>query len=298
MRRALILAAILAAPCAAQELQPEPPIQEQLNKVVAVLNQDSPLHLNVAAIQELNALNESVSDKHEIVKQVAILATGPGEQQPLVALAIMDLLDLPPKIVIRVLAPHLDAENPKLRSFVRDWFQGHDNGGPNDDPLKPVNFEDYVDYVRGQQNPPAPFVEYIYGRSPWRALIVFYRGDRQRAITAIQAEAREVEAARQELEGGTPRQPAQRPQESERGILLAEQIVRHAIALKKWDNGKLLPEAKEQLAKLAEYDEWWVRLYVAEIMLRHPELRVPEVVEKLSSDGNASVSKAAKAAKG
>jgi hypothetical protein len=34
------------------------------------------------------------------------------------------------------------------------------------------------------------------------------------------------------------------------------------------------------------------------MMRRHPELRVAEIVEKLSNDGNALVSKAAKAAKG
>jgi hypothetical protein len=292
MRRALALI-LLATPCAAQELQPEPSIQEQLGKVTAVLNQSTPLHLNVAAIKELNSLYQSVTDKHDIVEQVAVFSTGPGEQQPLVALAIIDLLRLPPEIVIPVLAPHLDAENPKLRSFVRDWFQGHDNGGPGYDPLKPVNFEDYVKYMQEQKgNVPEPFVEYIYGRSPGRALIVFYRAIEQRskAIAAVQAEKREIEAARQ----GLPIPKQQRRQQSEEpGIFLAEQIISHAARLKNWEKGKLLPEAKEQLATLAEHQEWWVRLYVAEIMRRHPELRQDDVLEKLRRDDNRLVSKAA-----
>jgi hypothetical protein len=108
-----------------------------------------------------------------------------------------------------------------------------------------------------------------------------------------------VEAARRELENpdaAIPRQPqrARGPDE----IFVAEQIIGHAVRLKNWENGKLLPEAKEQLAKLAEHDQWWVRRYVAEIMRRHRELRLPEILAKLSRDENVLVSKAAKSAKG
>jgi hypothetical protein len=267
MRHVLVLAMLLSTPCVAQEA--EPPIQAQLNKVASAL-QAGDTHLNVAAIQEAKALDDLTTDKFEIVKQVAIFAAGPGEQQPLVALAIMDLLDYPPSIVIRVLAPYLNDENRKLRSFVRDWFQNHDNAGA-DDPLKPVNYEDYVNYVRGNPNPPEAFVDYIFERSPGRAFIVFYRASqRGKAISAIEAEAKKVRAAQQEAGVAPPPVAAKGPDE----ILLAELVIRHAVGLKKYPEQfqRVLPEAKEQLSKLSQRDESWVKRYVEEIKKRHPEL--------------------------
>lgn len=245
-------------------LEPKPLIQEQIAKVVAAFNQSGdPVPLNAPAAEALKALN-ALADKAEIVNQVAVYAAGPGKEPPLMALAIVHWLDVPPSVVIRTLAPHLDAANPNLRSFVRDWFQGHDNGGP-DDPLKPVNFRDYVSYARN--NPPAAFVDYLFERSPDRALIVFYRATRA----------------------------------DDRNILLAAHTIENAIWLKKnrFDDEfrVAVPAAKEQLAKLTGHDQLWVRRYVAEITRRHPELRVAEIVEKLSNDGNASVSTAAKATK-
>lgn len=310
MRQLIVIAICWAtcAPCTGQDLldEAELPIQAQLEKVVKAFGTShrGQWHLNAAAVEELNTLNQSVSDKDEIVKQIAIFAAGKGEEQPLVARLILDVLQPPPDIIIRTLAPHLEARDEKIRSFVRDWFQFHDQGGPDDDPLKGVNFKDYVKYVRGQwSNVPAPFVEYIYGRSPERALIVFYRADPQDAVAAIKAEARKVEAARRQSDNADvaiPQKPAVR--QKKRQILLAAHRVSETIWLKK--NGfsdefeKALPEAKERLAELAGRKEWWVRLYVATIMRWNPELRVAEVLEKLSHDGHASVSKTAKSLKG
>ncbi|MEX2168919.1 MAG: hypothetical protein WD851_06395, partial [Pirellulales bacterium] len=218
------------------------------------------------------------------------------------------------------------ADNEHLRSFVRDWFQSHDNAGspgPGVPPLQPVNYEDYRDYVRGLLNTkpppeiPTAFIEYIYERSPGRALIVFYQANPQRhaaTVARLREIQEELEAAREQpkVEGAseTPQQrKADREEEirqkveSElrREVLLAEHIVGNAIWLKEHKFGeefqKALPEAKEQLWKLSERDdEWWARLYVAEIMRQHRELRQEAVVQRLATDTNSLVSKAAKSA--
>jgi hypothetical protein len=254
--------------------QSEPAIQDQINRVYNAFQSGDDLRNNVAAFQEVQVLKDSVADKGEIVKQVAIFAAAPGEDRPLMALGILHLLDLPPKNVVRVLAPYLNADNPNLRSFVRDWFQGHDNAaapGPGLPPLQPVNYDDYKDYARGKLNTneevPNAFVEYIYGRSPDRAMLVFYYAHRQR----------------------------------DNDVLLAEHIVTNAIWLKENDFSerfqKALPEAANELATLAKHQEWWARLYVAWIMRQHPELRDRVVMEQLQKDSNALVSKAAKSGK-
>jgi hypothetical protein len=178
--------------------------------------------------------------------------------------------------------------------------------------LKPVNYEDYLTYVRVQLNineeVPTAFVEYIYERSPERALLVFHRANPRKhaeTVARLRAMREQLEADRQQLENQgpdamppRPDRPRQRENRVPDEILVAEKIISHAISLKNWENGKLLPEAREQLAKLSEHREWWVRLYVAEIMRRHRELRLPDVLQKLSSDEHALVSNAAKKAKG
>lgn len=44
------------------------------------------------------------------------------------------------------------------------------------------------------------------------------------------------------------------------------------------------PAAIEQLEKLAEHAQWWVRLYVLEVLRQHSELQSPEVRERLRKD--------------
>lgn len=284
MRLLLILAVCFCTPCIAQELQPEPPMQELLTKAASAKSEAD-------FDAELRALDDAVSDKGEIVKQVAIFATGPNERSRQAASQMLQRLKLSPRVVIRTLAPHLDSKDAKLRSFVRDWFSQHDKAG-TDDPLKPVNYADYVDYVRSYPDPPAPFVERIFGRSPERAFLVFYRASkRSHAINALQAEAREVAAARKEA--GVAALPAKASDPDE--LLLAELLVSNAIRLKRYDEQfqAALPEAKEQLTKLSKRDEWWARLYVAEIMRQQPELRVDDVLSNLSNDENELVSKRA-----
>jgi hypothetical protein len=85
-----------------------------------------------------------------------------------------------------------------------------------------------------------------------------------------------------------------------REIELAAHIVSNAIWLNqnKFDEQfqKALPEATDELTKLAKQDQWWARLYVAEIMRQHRELRQPDVLQQLSTDSNGLVSEAAKSA--
>ena len=312
MKLALILVAGLTTckPCSAQDLlaQSEPAIQSQLSKVAESLTHSRlDPRKNIAALQAAQSLNGTFAEKTEIVKQVAVYAAGSGEGRPLEAQAILFLLDYPPSIVIRVLAPQLDAENKNVREFVQDWFQSHDSAGSHVPSLKPVNYEDYADYVCQKlgrnEDVPVPFVQYIFERSPERALLVLYRGARVRDVVVprLKAMNRNLQA-RQQGETGAVEVPQPPVNEPPKEILLAAHIVDNAIWLQenKFDDQfqTAMPEAKAQLAKLSQYDQWWVRLYVAEIMRRHRELRQVEVLQKLQKDDNASVRKVALSVKG
>ena len=285
------------------QVQTDPAIQESLSEIVDALDASSLApKASIEALQEIEELKVSVGEGGDIIEQLAVYAAAPGEQQPLMALAILQLLDFPPRIVIPSLVPYLDDENVKVRSFARDWFQGHDNGGANETKLKPVNFEDYADYVRTvrkAENVPAAFVQYLYDRSPNRAFLIFARAERQsEAVKGLEAIRKKMEQQRGVNVLAELPQPRAGIEKNE--LLLAEHMISHAIWLKKYYFHERFPQAskraKDHLSSLAQHDKWWARLYVAEIMRRHRELRQADVLEKLSKDTNALVRKSAKIA--
>jgi hypothetical protein len=315
MKQLLTITAFLTAVahCVAQVdvdnllAESKPAIQEQLRVIRGVFRPSEHISDNIEALREIQKLKELTDDEAELVEQVAIFAMAPGEEmQPLTAAVILHYLQIPSRVTIRTLAPHLDATNPELRSFVRDWFQGHDNADAGE--WGAVNYKDYLDYVRGSVNRgeelPAPFIKYIYERSPERALMVFAKGtanvsghleairmnfeahQQGRALTEEEREQIRQIQAKRKIEGRARRQ-----------ILLAEHIVSNAIWLHK--NGyivrfqKALPEAKEALAMLAENGDWWARLYVAHIMRRNPALRQEHIMRQLAEDGEPLVREAA-----
>lgn len=234
----------------------------------------------------------------------------------LAAFGMLQTLDLPASIPIRVLSPYLDADNRNLRDFARMWFQFHDShrsihGRP---PLGSVNYYDYMQYVRNRlarnEEVPTAFIEYIYEKHPGKALLVFAFATRQavgagqlpilRATLDARRQGRELEQEeirqlRSEKQQQEVRQHHAIDEQNE--ILLAEHIVSNAIWLQ--ENGfidrfrKALPEANAELSKLAKHDEWWVRLYVAHIMRRHPEFRQEDTIKNLAKDSNPIVAKAA-----
>jgi hypothetical protein len=333
MRTQLILFAliVMSMRCHAQErnveqllTRAEPRIQARIEEILDAFSKyPSNSQRNVAAIREAQALAESVTDHIEIAKQVAIFAANPtmNEGRPLEARIVLDMLDLPPKTVIRALAPYLDAENESLRSFVLDWFQYHDTCGAGPISLMCLNYSDYLDYAQGQlrrhEDVPPAFIEYIYGRSPGQALLIFARANPRKhaeMVAHLQELSKKLEGVRKQpkIEGQQGIRPMPSPNEVKpqdliglqqpkidfKEIQLAEHIVSNAIWLN--DNGfadrfqQALPEAQQELKKLAEHEYWWARLYAAEIMRPHRELRDPKVLDKLREDSNELVSKAAK----
>jgi hypothetical protein len=275
---------------------------------------------NCEAFQQLQKLKELANDKGEIVKQLAIFVattTSEEDMHMMAAGGILEQLELPSSIPIRLLAPYVDAENEQLRDFARGWFHQHDShdrthGRP---PLGSVNYHDYMMYVRNRvarnEEIPAGFVKFIYDRHPGKALLVFAYANRAGDVVAQLHDIRKnLEAARQGLEPtaeeirqrqATKRQHAIQRQGAkiERSeIILAEHIVSNAIWLKQNEFIErfqaALPEATAELVKLAKHGDWWARLYVAEIMRQHPELHQEDVLLHLRQDTDELVNEAAK----
>jgi hypothetical protein len=299
-----------------------PVMQQQINKTYyAFLDAppDDP-RSNCEAFQELQKLKEITNNKGEIVEQLAIFvvtATSEEDTHVILAMGLLQFLELPASVPIRVLAPYLDSENEKLAWFAQMWFHNHDSnrrihGRP---PFGSVNYYDYMQYVRSRlgrnEQIPDAFVKYIYERNPGKALLVFAYANRQgvgasqllilrKAFDARrqgrELEQHEMRQLREEKQQQEIRQDQAKEEQSE--ILLTEHVISNAIWLKEngFDNGfqKALPEAAAELAKLAKHDAWWARLYVVYIMRQHPELRQSDVLRELRADSNSLVSDLAK----
>jgi hypothetical protein len=297
----------------------DPVIQQQIERAAnAFLGPDqSDPRTNIDGARELKRLKELTDEDEKVVEQLAIYAvttTGEAESHPdLKAALVLSVLELKPSLVIRVLAPYLDADEERLHGFAKMWFGSHDNASsvsPRSPPLKPVNYDDYKQYVsrklgRGEEVP-AGFIRYIYEQSPGRALLVFAYASRTPDMVARIQLMRKAHEARQQGKELEPQQHEAFQQSEERQevrlrakrqIELAEHVISNAIWLD--EHGfivrlqKALPEAKEALATLAQ-GEWWARLYVAYIMRQHPKLLQPDLMQQLSADSHALVREAAK----
>jgi hypothetical protein len=284
--------------------KPDAAIQSQIQKLYNTLQKSGDdARSNIDVWREVKALKQLSADKDKLVRQLAIfVVTTKSEEDShvLVAAGILYFLDFSPSIPIRVFAPYLGTDNRQLRSFVEMWFYSHDKAVNDSAPFRPVNYEAYLDYVRLKigrgEEIPVGFIKYIYERSPGGALLVFANtaGSRDVAVK-LDAMNKIIEARKQGKEPkpqpdlGHQFEERRRARSREkREIELAEHIVSNAIWLDK--NGfsdrfqAALPEAQEQLAKLAQRKEWWARLYVAHIMHEHPELRRGDVWESLQKD--------------
>lgn len=300
----------------------DPAFQAQIQTIFNALHQSGvDPRDNLDAFREVQTFKKLTDDKDKLVEQLAIYAATTESEEDshvLITLMILQSLELAPSVPIRVLAPYLDADDRQLREFAGIWFHSHDKAGsapPRSPALKPVNYDDYKRYVslkigRGEEIP-AGFIRYIFERSPGRALLVFAYANSHGDVTA------RLQAIRMSIEGRQPDTKEQQEQydigrklatkesrearlRERREIELSEHIVSNAIWLQQNDFAErfqaALPEANAELAKLAKHKQWWVRLYVAEIMRQHPQIRQPELVRQLSADSNELVSKAAMAA--
>ena len=132
------------------------------------------------------------------------------------------------------------------------------------------------------EDPPAQIVEYMYGR------------DKDEGVKTLIRPTRDI---------STPAKKAI-SNRRERELLLSQHMVSNA----EWFSSNVLPEDREamedraiaiaaaarQLAKLAEAEEWWVRLYAVSVATRDTEFRGAAWVKRLREDKEEHVRTAAR----
>jgi hypothetical protein len=231
-------------------IEPDPELQNALLRFVHPTGKDP----GQERLLQLRKLSRAGHQKL-IPQLVYYSAYGSGRsgqhdlEDAMVAGYLLDRFAIDHYTLARALLPYFKSDNPKLRKVL-------DNIGLDSAGLRAL--------ARGEapldQAATAHFVRELYHEHPGDALLLM-------AHSAL-----------------LPDDPVK-----VKSLLWAEHVLGDAI----WehnngflDTTKVEPETAAELGKLCKYDEWWVRLYVAEILRQHPAFRTPELIARLAVDKN------------
>lgn len=180
----------------------------------------------------------------------------------------------PPEIVLDAVVPELGASGrlPGIlgdpRIDLADYLERHSLDGRGK-----VDFRYYASYFQNHKNESlaGPLVKQMFRTAPGEAM--------QAMLSGTFGLSFPVE----------PKLPGARVKDTKeiRELLLAEHVLSDLIWHKEFNFGigsQQLDKAKQVLASLSRHKQWWVRLYAAEILHRHPEFRTPEMMTRLAND--------------
>ncbi len=178
-----------------------------------------------------------------------------NDKDRMTAILLVRYLDISKLAIVGSVMPYIDSEDPGLRSAARIFLEIVEGEAWKGCP----DGYRYFAYVLGPgvRDNQRDLVKYLYDNHPGCGLLAILED-----------------------------QPS--GSEQSRSVRWAEHVISTAIWEK--ENGfkhafrQTTRQAVEQLELLSRRDAWWVRLYVAEILHRHPEFRTPEVMTRLKND--------------
>ncbi len=162
--------------------------------------------------------------------------------------------------IMKTTAPLLNNKNKKVRRKLYEIMDGCCQGRPT------IDFNRVFSMMRAEGTIPDALVEYMYDRSPDKAMLGYMRYNN---IERLDPERRNLLLAEREISNTLWKQRF--------GLLVLHEAKAGAIA---------------ELEKLSRHKEWWARLYVAAIMRQHQGFRRPDIIERLKTDAHPLVRKA------
>jgi hypothetical protein len=170
---------------------------------------------------------------------------------------ILEDARIPKEAAVTALVIHLDSADQSVQRMVRSLLRGYEDRSAT----RPPDFSAYraiiETAVRAGKEPSDSLVKFMYETDPGTALLTMMRGYQLRDPNEMKP------------------------------ILWAE----HVIADMFWKRqfGFLAPQevpaaTVNELDALSRHERWWVRLYVAELLHCHSELRRPEMFDRLRED--------------
>lgn len=166
-------------------------------------------------------------------------------------------LSAPKHIIVAALAPQLDNRDETVRGMAQELLKSYEDRSATRVPDFSLYRALIEADVRAGREPQTSLVRFMYESEPGVAL--------QAMVRAYQL-----------------REP-----EEIKTILWAEHVVAELLWKRRYgfvERKAVDAAAVQELEKLTRQPQWWVRLYVAEIVLAHPELGPADVVKRLQED--------------
>lgn len=263
--RAACLVALLSTACliptpalaSTPAIKPEPAIRALWNRL---LHQTSKYdaYLAFAGLDQVSAEGGAV----EVLQQgLALAAEDPQAAQMAIPSLYIPMLRLDGSVVLRAAVPMLDSTDPAQREQAEVLLEVLLRAWQP----RWISNDDIRDYLKEHfPQPPERFVELLSYLSPSTALL---------SIDAAYSNP-----------------------DRHREIIWADHVIADAI----WKQEHDFVKAEDtrttlaELDKLSKFDEWWVCLYVVEIMKKHRFLRDERVLELLRRDKHDFVRQAAR----
>ena len=242
--------------CAESELlQPDATVQARLAEIARTNNSKDPMEVYRAIVQ-LRPI--AANNAEELIRQLVWYDTHKATNGEMTTIVVLSQLPELQNHVVSTLAPLMGkTHDTKTDRHIEELLHLVEGGTG----FEELNFRYYENYIRGKVggNLPfdEPFISYLFRRAPGQTLQSFaletFKDDRQKPFLWARHCVDDLLWRRQF--GFVP------DQQPDRAVT-------------------------EQLEKMADRDEWWARLYSAEIIREHPELGNSKIVDRLKSDKN------------
>lgn len=250
-------------------IEPDQAIQEKIQDVAKFVRESEQKDRAEEVFRAMIALDRTTRDDqpHLIRQLIWHFAQSTDEREAWTLPLVLAHLQIPKGAMVDAIAPIIGkTEARKLTEGVQLVARAIENGTVN----VPPDLDQYQSHVtgilRGKLDDELGLVDHMFRRSPGDALQVFI-------FTAYRDERRKP-------------------------LLWARHVVDDALWKRQYGFvPRKEPDAgvTEELEKMAGRDEWWARLYAAEIIRQHPEFGTDELVKRLADDPHALVQKSANA---
>ena len=239
----------------AKPLIPDPKIQEVLSHLVLPIASEEVAKANLDILRKVPL--------YQLFPQLLIFSSNAkGTEDGMVPGIVMWHLKYSEADGAGVLAQYIGPSNAHYLKEINSWLSDAER-----QELKgPPNFERYADLLSLQLKRNEPMTGNL--------ILRMYRLDPRDALMSMMRVYNADTALTQSL-------------------VWSDHIVYEPIWRKEHKfevDDSIAPRA--ELAKAAASNEWWVRMYVAEIVHQHPELGTPAIVDGLKNDKNELVKKA------
>lgn len=237
----------------------DPAFRTQMEKLKDALERSEGFDSIAPVYKELYRLKEVVGDR-ELPLQLALYRRKANEQQLRAVYFVGRQFRITESAIATAIVPYLGTDDPELSRYFRKLVEDLyiEESSP---------FKHFVPILSGRRIDKLPELgEFMFEASPEEALLFLAKHELQGDASI--KERRSLEWSSHQIEDYLWKH--------ERGYTQAAE--------------KVAGEATKELQKLADSQYWWVRLYVAELLMQHTHaFDLPPLVEMLERDQHTSV---------